>query len=87
MLMGDYHRSPFSIFCGKWNKIECFSFPNILHSGVESTLFILFVPKSKRHSAPLLAEVSSLPSLSLKIENRRCFIRQRPLFPSFFLLI
>lgn len=65
MLMGDYHRSPFSISCGKWNKIECFSFPNFLHCVVESTLFIISVPKREQHSAPLLAEVPSWLSLSV----------------------
>lgn len=29
MLVGVYHRSPFSISCGKWNKIECFQFPKL----------------------------------------------------------
>lgn len=31
MLVGVCHRSPFSISCGKWNKIECFQFPKLGH--------------------------------------------------------
>lgn len=65
MLMGAYHRSPFSVSCGKWNKIECFSFPNLLHGVVESTLFILFVPKEQTTFCPFPAEVPSWPALSI----------------------
>lgn len=51
-------------------QIECFHFLNFLHCVVESTLFIIFVPKSKGYSAPLLAEVSSWPSLSVRRQKK-----------------
>ena len=56
--MGVYHRSPFSVSCGKWNKIECFEFLKYTSQPYSWYLCV----KSKQHSAPLLAEVSSWPS-------------------------